>query len=500
MLVTRSPRGPHWPTRGSGIRSATPWLLLALGVLSSFACDSDSSSGPEVSERTLVILYTNDEHGWIEEAPETDGAAKLLGLWKSAEGYGPGGDFLVLSGGDNWTGPAISTWFQGESTVEVMNGMGYDASSIGNHEFDFSIETLRKRAAEADFPFVSSNIRWKGTNEVPDFAEPFVLENVNGIRVGLVGLTTTTTPWSTFPAHVSELEFIPYRDALEEWVPRAWDAGADLVVVLAHICHDEMLSVLPTARELGVSVLTGGHCNEVVGEVRDGVALVVGGWRFDRYGRVEVRIDENDGTVIQLQSTTRANSGGSPDPAVQSVVTTWQQAAAAELSDVIGYASQAVPDGSPALHNLVTDSWLFAYPTADIVMTNSGGVRQGIPTGDITRGTVVGVLPFQNFLVELELTGSAVVDCLTPTTIVAGMTTTGGYLHADGTPLKMDSTYHVLTTDYLYSLDGYNFQVHDPTPYHTGISYHQPTVDYLQWLGTSPADPLDAYLDSTRRR
>ena len=159
-----------------------------------------------------------------------------------------------------------------------------------------------------------------------------------------------------------------------------------------------------------------------------------------------------------------------------------------------------MPDESPALFNLVTDSWLFVRPGADIVMTNDGGIRQGIPAGDISLGTIVGVLPFQNTLVELELTGSEIVACLKSSTVIAGMTTAGGYFHADGTPMKMDSTYHVLTTDYLYALDSYDFDLYDPTPYNTGINYHQPTVDYIRSLNTSAANPLNAYLDHEPRR
>jgi 2',3'-cyclic-nucleotide 2'-phosphodiesterase (5'-nucleotidase family) len=181
-------------------------------------------------------------------------------------------------------------------------------------------------------------------------------------------------------------------------------------------------------------------------------------------------------------------------------VSAWQRAAAEELSTVVGYLASSVAMASPAVHNLVTDSWLFAVPTGDIVMTNSGGIRQGIPAGDITLGTVVGILPFQNTLVELELTGQEVVDCLTGSTVVAGMTTLGGYFHADGTPLKADSLYHVLTTDYLYSVQSSCFQVYDPDPYDTGLTYYQPTVSYLEFLDTSPADPLDNYLDLAPRR
>ena len=92
----------------------------------------------------LTILYTNDKHGWMAGVEEGKGAANLTGLW-DAEDYGDESAVLVLSGGDNWTGPAISTWFFGQGMVEVMNAMAYDASVIGNHEFDFCLDILETR-------------------------------------------------------------------------------------------------------------------------------------------------------------------------------------------------------------------------------------------------------------------------------------------------------------------------------------------------------------------
>jgi 2',3'-cyclic-nucleotide 2'-phosphodiesterase (5'-nucleotidase family) len=96
------------------------------------------------------VLYTNDEHGWMEGMGEDNGAANLMQLWRDREGYEPTAEhFILLSGGDNWTGPAISTWNQGESMVELMNTMGYEASAVGNHEFDFGLDAIRQRSAEA---------------------------------------------------------------------------------------------------------------------------------------------------------------------------------------------------------------------------------------------------------------------------------------------------------------------------------------------------------------
>ncbi|MFQ5922484.1 MAG: hypothetical protein ACE5M4_06535, partial [Anaerolineales bacterium] len=95
--------------------------------------------------RHLVVLYTNDEHGWMDSYQNAGGAAGMARLWRQREGLTEDGPFLVLSGGDMWTGPALSTVWEGESMADVMNAMAYDAAAIGNHDFDLGLEALRER-------------------------------------------------------------------------------------------------------------------------------------------------------------------------------------------------------------------------------------------------------------------------------------------------------------------------------------------------------------------
>ena len=132
-------------------------LLLTLGLFAPMACDSGSSGtdlDPEdAPERLLTVLYTSDEHGWIEEGPGTEGAAKLMGLWRSMEGFDEGGDYLVLSGGDSWTGRAISTWFDGASTVAVMNAIGKNDLAVLLSERDRLGQEIQALLAEKTNPW-----------------------------------------------------------------------------------------------------------------------------------------------------------------------------------------------------------------------------------------------------------------------------------------------------------------------------------------------------------
>ncbi len=215
---------------------------------------------------TLTIIHTADEHGWLEPTVPfgsdltLGGAANIYSAWVENEGYDPD-THLLLSGGDNWTGPAISTWFNGASTMEVMNLMGYDASAIGNHEFDFGRDVMAERFSEAEYPYLAANIRIAETGELADFAIPYDIQEVNGIQVGIIGLTTLDTVTTTHPRNISDLEFTGYVEALEEFVPQMREEGAQIIVVTTHACLHELAPVAQAVPDL-VDAMFAGHCNQ----------------------------------------------------------------------------------------------------------------------------------------------------------------------------------------------------------------------------------------------
>lgn len=481
------------------------WLWLGLiFVFLLAACGRSPTLAPASEQpetiRRLVILYTNDEHGWMEATDETGGAAGLMGLWREA-GYTDDGPYLILSGGDTWTGPAISTWLEGESMIEVMNLMGYDAAAIGNHEFDFGRDVLRQRVAQSEFPFLSANIRDKETGAVADVALPYVIRKVNGVKVGLIGLTTTVTPQITMPDLVAGLDFIPYEEALEQVVPQIEAEGAQLLVVVGHICANEMRALAPAAARLGVAVIGGGHCHELVSSMVEGVAIIEGGDNMRSYARVDLTFDTVTGTVVSIKPSTHPNTGGRPEPEIAAEVAKWREVVDEALGRVIGYVADEIGQRSDATFNMVTDAWLLAYPSADVALINRGSFRQSIPAGEITLATIVGVLPFDNVLIDVELDGAQLIEsieCCRPA--IGGMTTVGGYRLSDGTVIDPAAIYHALVNDFMYAGgDSYRFKEYDPAAYNTSMDWRQPVIDWIVSLHTSAEDPLDNHLDTKPR-
>ena len=463
-----------------------------------------SSPMPADPTRQLVILYTSDEHGQMDAKDEFGGAAEMLDHWCQQEGYTEEGPYLVLSGGDMWTGPAISTWFEGESMAEVMNVMGYDAAAIGNHEFDFGLDGLRERAAQAEFPFLAANILDRSSGENASIAIPYVVQEVNGIQVGIIGLANLETPTSTTPDYVAGFDFAPYVETLTQVVPQVRADGAELLLVISHLCGYEMEALAQDAAGLGIALIGGGHCHQSINKVVDGVRLIESGANMQAYIRVDLSFDTATDEVLTITAEEHANRVGAADEELAALIDLWRAETDAALDHVIGYLEQPLAQRSAAMFNLLTDSWLEAYPMADVAMTNRGGFREGLPAGEITLAGVVGVLPFDNSLMDVELTGEQLVEnleCATCGVVAGGVTRVDGvYQLRDGSTVEPTATYHVLVNDFMYAGgDGFKFREYDPEAYPTEIDWRQPMIDYLIALDTSPADPLDAYLDPQGR-
>jgi 2',3'-cyclic-nucleotide 2'-phosphodiesterase (5'-nucleotidase family) len=392
--------------------------------------------------------------------------------------------------------------------VDVMNAMGYDAAAIGNHEFDFGPEILRERIAQAEFPFLGANVEDAATGEVADVALPYVVQEVAlgeggpEIGVGIIGLASQRTPQTTMPTHVAELTFEGYAETLGRIVPEVRADGADVLVLVTHLCSPEMTALVPVAAELDIAMIGGGHCHERFAEVDQGIALVQAGWRMEAYGRVNLSLDTSTGVVSSAVVEIVPNPNDAGDPEIEAVVTRWEAELGDALLVTIGYIEDGLAKGSNAMMNLVMDAWLEAYP-ADVALCNPGSFRQQLDPGDITLADVVGVLPFNNVLVDATLTGQQVIASYVHGSrrpAVAGLARQGQRYTINGEPLDPAGEYHVLINDFMYAGgDGYAFADYDPEAYVTGIDWRQPVIDWITARKTSSDAPLEAHLDTAAR-
>lgn len=451
----------------------------------------------------IRILTTGDSHGWIIPQTSDDqivgGTAQMLSFWRKYEGYRPN-KFLVISTGDNATGPDISTAFRGDPAVAVMNLMGYDVSAVGNHEFDFTVDKLLEWSKAAKFPFVVANLINKDGSQV-NFALPYVINTEQGVKIAIVGLTTLELPKSTNNAKPYTL--LPYAEALNKTAKRARDAGAQVVLVAAHVPQDELVKLADDVKNLNIPLMIGGHSHEIAQRKVGDTWVVNSGLWWDYYTRIDMDYNPKTGKTVVLSSKQVFLSQQKPstDRTVQKEVDSWKGKMKTEFGTVVGYTSSGLTR-VPAMYNMVADAYLAYDSTADFAVLNYGSLRQDWQAGDITRGTVLSLMPFTNTLLKIKITGGQLVDFMTK---FGDLGMSG--LRKDGKKIIVVKTDAAPESDKLYSIVMPNFIYEttdslisaDPSPVKLNDDWRVPVYQWLDKNPTSKDKTLESIVDSKPR-
>lgn len=368
----------------------------------------------------LTILHTNDAHGhfWRNEAGQHGFAAQRAMIEKIRdEVHKKGGDVLVVSAGDMNTGAAASDVFEAEPDIRAMNLMGYSAMALGNHEFDHPRAVLMHQSKKAHFPFLSANIYRKGTRE---HAFPsYVIRNINGLKVALVGLTTEDT--SLLAGQAGGLDFHPAIEEAKRLLPQL-KKKADLVVVLSHLGYyakGEHGSNAPGDVELatettGADVIVGGHTHTEMTkpDMVGGTLIVQAGSHGKFLGRLDLEVE--DGRVV-AHDYHLLPVGGPEDPEMLALLAPYEEAAdralKSPLSRVEGafFGKDAGVEQETNLGRLIARAQRKAV-NADVGIVNHGGIRASFGPGVIDQQKVLEIQPFSNTLCTVDLTGRELKD------------------------------------------------------------------------------------------
>ncbi len=444
------------------------------------------SAGNKSNSIDITIMHTNDLHGNIEPTQETDPSCPE-GKTKSVGGAGQmaaiinderkkasdsGDHFLLVDAGDMAMGTPISGIFKGEPVIEVMNRQGYDAATIGNHEFDWGIDPLKNIIAQADFPFVSANITDAEGSSLPR-VKPFIIKDMGDVKVGIVGVTTPETPIINANDDVKNLRFEDPAKVLRETIPEMKKQGADIVVVLSHMGYREDHKLAGQVE--GIDLIVGGHSHNTIETpvLVGNTAIVQTGCNGRTIGKVRLRWNPRTQSVVGVKGNLMpVNSDNvNPDSQIQSIVKQYQKATDAMMDKKLGQLDTDLvhPETGEEtnLGNMVTDL-MRSKTGAEIALINSTSLRANLPRGDVTFKDVYRVFPFDSSIVKINMKGSDILDALESSAgeekdrrlQVSGLNITydstrpeGSRMMEvstqDGNPLNPDKTYSVATIDYL---------------------------------------------------
>ncbi|MEK6768491.1 MAG: 5'-nucleotidase C-terminal domain-containing protein [Gemmatimonadota bacterium] len=374
---------------------------------------------PSRDSVVLRVLMTNDVHGallpkvqsWSVGRP-VGGAAAIAGMMNrlAAECGCP---TIRLDGGDVMQGTPISNLTYGRSSVDAFNAMGYAAAAVGNHEFDWSVDTLAARAAQARFAWLSANIREAATGAVPRWTAPWRMVNAGPLRIAVVGYTTASPPTTTRPQNVASLRFDDGVRRVDSVIAAARGEAPDFVIVVAHsgafcgrdtACEGEIVD-LANALQNHPDLIVAGHTHALVGTIANGIPIIEARSSGSAIGIVDFVVQAGS-RVAQLRSETVWTDQEQPDTTVARVVEGYRrQTDRLTNRSIVALQVPLLRRGDQyALGNLIADAFR-AAAHADVAIENNGGIRSDLPAGAVNWGAMFEVMPFQNFVVRVPVTG-----------------------------------------------------------------------------------------------
>jgi 2',3'-cyclic-nucleotide 2'-phosphodiesterase (5'-nucleotidase family) len=477
--------------------------------------------------RFLRIIGTNDFHGALEPRADPSGVrrggaayvARAIDLARRE--CGRECDVVLLDGGDMWQGTAASALSYGQPVVEYYNRMGYAAAALGNHEFDFGVDTLRARMRQARFGILGANVRHTDGRDVEWIRNDTIVTS-GRVRIGIIGLATVATPRLALSTHVAGLRFDDPAPIVDSIGAALRKRGAQFVVVIAHAgafceragttaCAGEIIDLAQNVTTK-VDAIISGHTHSRVNTVVKGIPIVQARSSGRAIEIIDIPIPAARGFAPRQEVRELASDTLQPLPAIDSL----GRRAVARIGDRMNRRVATIPTTLSRsgrqypLGNLIADAQRWAGK-GDVAIMNNGGIRAELRAGDATYGSLFEVQPFGNTLHSVQMTGAQLRGLLEvmlggqsiPDDHISGMTVrydpakpsgsrVASVTMANGEPLSDSRTYSVIVNNFLLAGgEGYNIGGRGTSSSPLNIVDLDALIDYLRQLPTPVTAPTE---------
>ncbi|WP_088037610.1 bifunctional 2',3'-cyclic-nucleotide 2'-phosphodiesterase/3'-nucleotidase [Gottfriedia acidiceleris] len=489
----------------------------------------DLGSAPKENVK-VQLLGLNDLHGQLD----TDTKVTLNGqevfagsmeytaaAMKQREATNP--NTLLVHAGDMIGGsPLISALFQDEPTVEVMEAMGFDVGTLGNHEFDEGISELKRMINGGEhpkgtkgydgmnFPIIAANAYDTATGQL--ITQPYTIKEVGGKKIGFIGVVTQETPTMIVRKGNETLEIRDEVEAINHYTDILKKQGIEAIVVLAHnptlqTGKADLYDASDIAEKVDdeVDVIFAAHNHVFNDKVVDNKLIVQAYSYGSAFSDVDLELDAVTGEIVNKEAeiVTVYQKDYTPDPTISAIMKKYEDLIAPIKAEIVGDSMQTLPKGYPssetigdfALGNLIADG-MKAAMNADFAMMNGGGVRAQLDAGLVTFGDLFAIQPFGNVLNKVMLSGQDI-----ETVLNNQITEKGLDFHIAGFKYTWDSTtkkvvdiflpngnkidpnkeYSVVVNNYMYGNIKYGIGELS-TNLEIGPEDLQATVDYVKSL------------------
>lgn len=430
---------------------------------STTSSSSSSSSSSSNKKDDVVVLYTNDVHCQVSSSSSAAGYANVAAKKKAL--LSEYNNVALVDSGDELQGDVYGSLTKGEAIVDVMNTAGYDFATIGNHEFDFGMDQFLKLAGKNDtYNQTSSNIRAKYQYLSSNFVhneervfDSYAIKTFGDKKVAFVGATTPDTYTSSTPAYfkddtgnyvynfsegTSRSDPSPFYNAIQTEVDKAKTAGADYVVLLAHLGVDDVNSPYRStdviSKTNNIDVVLDAHSHSVIesetykNKDSKDVVLSSTGTKLANLGQLTISNGKIQTKLIPASELT------SEDNDTKAVVEKYDDEFSEVLSEKLGATdfdltikdsatgNRRVRKAETNLGNLVADAYADFDSSADFAIVNGGGVRANVAIGDIQYKDAISISPFGNKLCTYKTTGKVIMEMLEYSVSTLKKTTSGG--------------------------------------------------------------------------
>lgn len=460
--------------------SAICGAALAAGALALGACSHPDNSG----SNRLVILHTNDTHSQIEPKDNNlGGVMRRMAIIDSIRGAEP--NVMLVDAGDVVQGTLYFYLYGGAVEQEVLNLMGLDEGILGNHEFDNGMDSLAAVLRLRDRKILTTNYITEGT-ALDTLTVPYSVREFNGKKIGFIGINLDPQGIIS-DANWRGLGFQPIVSTANASAERLRsEEGVDAVVAITHIGYNPSGlvgdSILAT-NSRGIDVIIGGHSHDVIdpaterGAARsrlrnlDGkpVLVVQTGKSGVNLGKIELNLDSL-GTAEPKYELIPVDSrwDGRVNEGLQAIIDRYKPGVDSLMTLWVGTTEKAMSDTGEPLLNFFTD-FIMARgrelaPRVDLAIANKGGLRTSLPEGRFSKGQIINMLPFRNYVTVVDVKGSDLADIFDVMAATEGNGVSDNvsakyrkngeeYSAVDvlinGRPIDPDKTYRVATIDYL---------------------------------------------------
>lgn len=420
----------------------------------------------------ITILSINDFHGQLESTDNGAGAARIASFIEKQRGLNP--DYTVLlSAGDTFQGTGISNIGYGKDVVEFMNMVDFDAMAIGNHEFDWDLNTVlayrdgNLENGEAEFPFINSNIRQKSTDQLPEYIDEYTIIEREDVKIAVIGYIGSDQTSDIATQMIEDYEFLNPLEIVRNNIRKARvEDKADFVIICCHDDSSNITNLLATGEgDYEVDAIINAHShslyNKRILRTSDNtyVPVIQSGSSGEYVGVTKLKIDGETKEVVDSKVSNEKMSKAKPeDEEVKSFVTGIQE----EYEPIFG--RELCVAGSD-VSRLSGTNWavnaLFDYANRelgdfDIAFINTGGIRKN--AFPISKGSTVTVrdaykiMPFDNTIKTTKLQGKYVVMAMRITDVVyAGkVSIVDGVYYINGEIIDENEYYNVVAIDYIF--------------------------------------------------